>query len=640
MKKASLNIYSGLFLQVLLSFVLLHVSRYIFYAMNASHFSNLNFHDWINIIKGGIRFDVAAILYTNALFIVLRIIPFPFRFNRYYRRTSIAIYLTLNSLMLAFSAMDIIYFRFTLRRSTWMIFSEFSNEQNISGIILHSLIDYWYILPLFILLLIPLFIGNKIIEKAIIKPVYTRYHHIGNIGMFFMVPVFIVGGVRGDFKYTTRPITMSNAGEYVRSPDVIPLVLNTPFCMIRTIQQQFYSKDSFFTAGNLDKIYSPVQSVSTIQPFKYDNVVVIILESFGRESVGFFNKHLQGGQYKGYTPFLDSLLGEGHAFRHSFANGRKSIDALPSVLMGIPAGELPFVLTPYASNKTQSLPSILKNKGYSTSFFHGAPNGSMGFKALVNLIGVDHYFGKDEYAHDDDFDGTWGIWDEPFFQYFANSINGFKEPFMTTVFSVSSHEPFKVPAAYTGKFPKGDHPLREAIGYTDMSLRKFFDTAKKMPWFKHTLFVITGDHASISYQPEYKTPWGEMTVPVLFYHPSDSSLKKTDDKIVQQIDVMPTVLSYLHYDKPFVSFGRNVLISDSSHFAVNYHNGFQLFQNHYMLQMNGNNPSALYDYIGDPLLKTNLIHKMPVLEDSMNKKVKAFIQQYHNRLIDNNLVAD
>ena len=608
--------------------------------MNASHFSNLNFHDWINIIKGGIRFDVAAILYTNALFIVLRIIPFPFRFNRYYRRTSIAIYLTLNSLMLAFSAMDIIYFRFTLRRSTWMIFSEFSNEQNISGIILHSLIDYWYILPLFILLLIPLFIGNKIIEKAIIKPVYTRYHHIGNIGMFFMVPVFIVGGVRGDFKYTTRPITMSNAGEYVRSPDVIPLVLNTPFCMIRTIQQQFYSKDSFFTAGNLDKIYSPVQSVSTIQPFKYDNVVVIILESFGRESVGFFNKHLQGGQYKGYTPFLDSLLGEGHAFRHSFANGRKSIDALPSVLMGIPAGELPFVLTPYASNKTQSLPSILKNKGYSTSFFHGAPNGSMGFKALVNLIGVDHYFGKDEYAHDDDFDGTWGIWDEPFFQYFANSINGFKEPFMTTVFSVSSHEPFKVPAAYTGKFPKGDHPLREAIGYTDMSLRKFFDTAKKMPWFKHTLFVITGDHASISYQPEYKTPWGEMTVPVLFYHPSDSSLKKTDDKIVQQIDVMPTVLSYLHYDKPFVSFGRNVLISDSSHFAVNYHNGFQLFQNHYMLQMNGNNPSALYDYIGDPLLKTNLIHKMPVLEDSMNKKVKAFIQQYHNRLIDNNLVAD
>ena len=640
MKKASLNIYSGLFLQVLLSFVLLHVSRYIFYAMNASHFSNLNFHDWINIIKGGIRFDVAAILYTNALFIVLRIIPFPFRFNRYYRRTSIAIYLTLNLLMLAFSAMDIIYFRFTLRRSTWMIFSEFSNEQNISGIILHSLIDYWYILPLFILLLIPLFIGNKIIEKAIIKPVYTRYHHIGNIGMFFMVPVFIVGGVRGDFKYTTRPITMSNAGEYVRSPDVIPLVLNTPFCMIRTIQQQFYSKDSFFTAGNLDKIYSPVQSVSTIQPFKYDNVVVIILESFGRESVGFYNKHLQGGQYKGYTPFLDSLLGEGHAFRHSFANGRKSIDALPSVLMGIPAGELPFVLTPYASNKTQSLPSILKNKGYSTSFFHGAPNGSMGFKALVNLIGVDHYFGKDEYAHDDDFDGTWGIWDEPFFQYFANSINGFKEPFMTTVFSVSSHEPFKVPAAYTGKFPKGDHPLREAIGYTDMSLRKFFDTAKKMPWFKHTLFVITGDHASISYQPEYKTPWGEMTVPVLFYHPSDSSLKKTDDKIVQQIDVMPTVLSYLHYDKPFVSFGRNVLISDSSHFAVNYHNGFQLFQNHYMLQMNGNNPSALYDYIGDPLLKTNLIHKMPVLEDSMNKKVKAFIQQYHNRLIDNNLVAD
>jgi hypothetical protein len=637
MKKVTRNLYLALFLQVLLAFLLLHISRYIFYAMNVSHFSNLNFHDWINIIQGGIKFDIAAILYTNAIFILLQIIPSSNRYNKSYRNISRIIYLTLNSIMLAFSCVDMVYFGFTLRRSTWMIFSEFSHDINIMGIITQAVIHYWYIIPIYISFIIPLVLFYNLIERNIQEPIRATYHKLGNALMLLLAPALIVGGVRGDFKYTTRPITMSNAGEYVKNPAFIPLVLNTPFCIIRTMQQEFYSKDSFFSPDQIEQVYSPVQHVSTTQPFKYDNVVVIILESFGRESVGFYNKKLEAGKYKGYTPFLDSLLGEGHAFKHSFANGRKSIDALPSVLMGIPAGELPFVLTPYVSNKTQSLPAILKDHGYNTSFFHGAPNGSMGFKALVNLIGIDHYYGKDEYDHDDDFDGTWGIWDEPFFQYFAHTVNEFKEPFMSTIFSVSSHEPFEVPAVYRGRFPKGDHPLRQAIGYTDMSLRKFFDTAKKMPWFNHTLFVITGDHASISYQPEYKTALGEMTVPVLFYHPTDSSLKKTDDKIVQQIDIMPTVLSYLHYDKPFVSFGRDVLSDDSDHFAVNYHNGFQLFQHQFMLQMNGSKPSALYDYGSDPLLKYNLLLKMPLLVDSMNKTVKAFVQQYHNRLIEDQL---
>jgi phosphoglycerol transferase MdoB-like AlkP superfamily enzyme len=639
MKKVKHNIYSALFLHVLLAFLLLHLSRYVFYIMNASHFSNLNFHDWINIIKGGIKFDVAAILYTNLIYILLQIIPTKFRYTKSYRKSSRIVYLVFNGLMLAFSTIDMIYFGFTLRRSTWMIFSEFSHDQNIVGIIFRAIFDFWYIIPIYLLFLIPLVLIYNSIERRIQEPVRLSYHKIGNVLFLVLIPSLIVGGVRGDFKYTTRPITMSNAGEYVKNPAFIPLVLNTPFCMFRTIQQEFYSKESFFKPEQIEHIYSPIQTVSTSQPFKYDNVVIIILESFGRESVGFYNKKIDGGKYKGYTPFLDSLLEEGLSLNHSFANGRKSIDALPSVLMGIPAGELPFVLTPYVSNKTESLPAILKAHGYNTSFFHGAPNGSMGFKALVNLIGIDHYYGKDEYDHDDDFDGTWGIWDEPFFQYFAHTVNEFKEPFMSTIFSVSSHEPFEVPSAYRGRFPKGDHPLREAIGYTDMSLRKFFDTAKKMPWFNHTLFVITGDHASISYQPEYKTALGEMTVPVLFYHPADSSVRKTGDKIVQQIDVMPTVLSHLHYDKPFVSFGRNVLSDSSNHFAVNYHNGFQLFQHQFMLQMNGSNPSALYDYVSDPLLKNNLLFKMPLLRDSMNKTVKAFMQQYHNRLIDDDLLA-
>jgi phosphoglycerol transferase MdoB-like AlkP superfamily enzyme len=455
--------------------------------------------------------------------------------------------------------------------------------------------------------------------------------------MMIAIPIFFVGGVRGDFKYTTRPITMSNAGEYVKDPAVIHLVLNTPFCILRTMQQQFYDRNNFFDEENVATHFNPVQTVSADSTFKYENVVIIILESFGRESIGFYNKQLVNGTYKGYTPFLDSLLGEGRTRLYSFANGRKSIDAIPSVLMSIPAGEMPYILTPYVSNKTQSLPAILKEKGYTTAFFHGAPNGSMGFKALMNLIGVDHYYGKDEYGNDEDFDGTWGIWDEPFFQFSADKINQLKEPFISTIFSVSSHEPFIVPKKYKNKFPKGDHPLRETIGYTDMALRKFFATAQQMSWFKKTLFVITGDHASISYLPEYKTSWGNMAVPVLFYHPGDSSIKKVEDELVQQIDIMPSVLSYLHYPQPFIAFGKNIFDSTTSNSAMNYHNGFQLFKNDYLLQLNGDKAYSMYNYKTDPTLKNNLLNTMKAKQYSMENIIKAFIQQYHNRLINDSL---
>src|SRR5690606_23569815 len=177
-------------------------------------------------------------------------------------------------------------------------------------------------------------------------------------------------------------------------------------------------KENFFQPDEAERIYTPVQQLNSEQPFRYDNVVVIILESFGREGVGFFNSQLDNGKYKGYTPSLDSLCSVSFVSSRSFANGRKSIDALPAVLAGVPAGEVPFVLTPYASNKMKSLPAILKEKGYATSFFHGAPNGSMGFKAFMNLMGVSDYYGKDEFKNDAEFDGLWGIWDEPFFQFF------------------------------------------------------------------------------------------------------------------------------------------------------------------------------------------------------------------------------
>ncbi len=634
-----LNVYLVLLLHLTIVLLLLTISRFIFYWLNTSFFPGLDRARWNTILYGGLRFDIAALIYINAVYIFLQVVPLTIRYNTTYQLIGKIIFFLTNGVALFVNCIDMVYFRFTLRRSTGEVFREFANEKGVGNFLLTFLIDYWYIVLIFGLLfflLVVLYNRVSIKKPAAVNP--WIYYPAG-VGIMLLVTVLMIGGVRGDFKHSTRPITMSNAGEYVKSPADIPLVLNTPFCIIRTVRKKFYKRDNYYADDVAESIYTPIQQLKSEKPFKYDNVVIIILESFGKEGIGFFNKHLADGEYKGYTPFLDSLCRVSYTSTHSFANGRKSIDALPSVLAGIPTGEIPFVLTPYASNSIKSLAAILKESGYHTSFFHGAPNGSMGFKAFTNLMGVDKYYGKDEFANDEEFDGLWGIWDEPFFQYFANTLDTIKAPFFSTIFSVSSHHPFKIPGKYKGVFPEGKLPIHQCMGYTDMALRRFFERSAQMDWYKNTLFVITADHATISSFPEYQTTWGNMSVPILFFHPGDTSLARVTEKVIQQIDIMPSVLSYLNYNGTIFSFGENVFDeANMRNFSVNYMNGFHWFQGDYLLDYNGKESTALYNYVKDPLLQQNLISTDTVYRKSMEKCLRAFIQQYHNRLLEDRML--
>ena len=149
------------------------------------------------------------------------------------------------------------------------------------------------------------------------------------------------------------------------------------------------------------------------------NVVVFLMESFSMEYTGFFNKDKDGGNYQGYTPFLDSLLSKSYSFEYGFANGMRSVDCMPASFAGIPRYLDPFCYFIYSNNALQGLPAMLSQEGYTTAFFHGAPNTTLGFKSFTNSIGFETYYGMDEYDNDKDFDGTWAIFDEPYLKYFA-----------------------------------------------------------------------------------------------------------------------------------------------------------------------------------------------------------------------------
>jgi phosphoglycerol transferase MdoB-like AlkP superfamily enzyme len=397
-----------------------------------------------------------------------------------------------------------------------------------------------------------------------------------------------------------------------------------------------YKKES-----ELAKVYNPVHQANTTG-FRPYNVMIIILESISREHIGSLNRSLENGRYQGFTPFLDSLIRHGMYF-DAFANGKTSIQGIPAVLSGIPSlMNESFIQSPYAAGKFTSVAGLLKPKGYTTAFFHGGTNGTMGFDTYTKLVGFDRYFGRSEYNNERDYDGKWGIRDEAFFQYTAKTISGFKQPFVAAFFSLSSHHPYHVPAKYVNIFRTGKLPIQQSVMYADYSLGEFFHTAQHMPWFRNTLFVITADHTSEGYYPYYQSDVGQYAIPLLFYKPG-SDLRGKSEVIAQQTDVMPTVLNYLGYDKNYLAFGSDLLdsTSHSARFSIHFISGlYGLMKDGYYLEFNGAKSTALFNLVKDPLQTSNLVGREKEVQDRMEVFIKAYIQQYNNRLIENRLLID
>ncbi len=641
-------------LNLALVYVVYEVCRFVYLFENWSTFSaNLSWKSLGEILRGGWMFDTSAILYTNALYILLMILPLQWKETDLWQRVARWVFIVFNSICIVINLADAVYFQYTGRRTTVTVFSEFGNEHNLGSIFGIEILRHWYLVlvgavliyGLWKLYFLPSGRATRLVRRPFLVGNLAIYYAVHILCLVIFVPLCVFG-MRGGATTAVRPITISNANQYVDRPLEAALVLNTPFSLIRTIDKPIFTVPDYYPAGELDRIYSPVHAPSDSAIVRRKNVVVLIVESFGREYIGGFNKWLDGGHYKGYTPFVDSLMQHSTTFLYSYCNGRKSIDGMPSILSGIPMFVEPFFLTPASMNNVSGIAGELRKKNYFTAFFHGAENGSMGFQAFARATGFERYYGRTEYNEDkrfngnEDFDGTWAIWDEPFLQFYAEKMSEFKQPFMTALFTASSHHPYVIPDRYKQKYPEEGIVIHKCIRYTDNALRRFFDTAKTKPWYKNTLFVITSDHTNQSDHDYYQTDLGGFCSPIIFFDPSGELKPGMRNAIAQQIDIMPTVLGYLGYNRPFVAFGCNLFNTpDENTWAVNYLNGiYQYIKGDYLLQFDGQKTKALYRFRTDLLLKDNLAARLPEVRQSMEREVKAIIQSYMTRMTTNSLV--
>ena len=638
-----LDEYKVLFYRVLLAYLFYFIARVLFYVYNSEIVEVDSISEFLQISYHGLAFDTTAILYVNGLFILLSILPLFINTRPKYQKVLFYLYFISNLIFYSFNFVDFIYYKYNFSRLTLAAWDILKHEESKGGMLFRFLITYWHVFLLYIIVsVLWIYLYQKVkVKHNLVENAKIKYAIKSFFGVL-VIATLCIGGIRGDFKKTTRPINLVDANRYVEKTQLADLVLNSPFTFLRTLGVKSFKKTDFnISQSVVDENFQPIKFYKSNSP-STPNIVLIITESMSREYIGAFNKDANIKDYVSYTPFLDSLATKSLIFTNAYGNGYKSIHGMSSIISGIPSFKDAFTSSPYAKQKIESLVSCLESKGYDTSFFHGAPNGSMGFLGYGNILGFDHYYGMTEYGNDKDFDGSWGIWDAPFMQFMNKTISQKKAPFFSTIFTVTSHEPYVVPEEFKNKLPKGKIPMHQPVGYTDYAFKKFFEAAKKQPWFENTIFIITADHCNqVNYMEEYYDKIiNRNAVPILIYKPN-SNLVGEDKTIAQHIDIFPTVLDLIGYNKPFRSWGRSLVDKSNNKkpFLINYNtNNYHFMRGNYICVFDGKKAIGFYN-INDKELLKNLISKRNKEMNDMEIACKAFIQDYFNRIIDKKLTA-
>lgn len=641
-KKKKLKLFDipaiQLIFKLLIVLILFSISRWLIYLFNAEFFHHLNIWQALRLYYSGLRFDLVVIAYANIPVILYYCLPSKVIYNKVLQGIFRLYYIIVNAIIIVFNMIDVIYFRFIGKRMTSEFFQFFGNsDENIWPIVGQVFVDYWFMLvltALFIMILVVVAKRTQLnLEQAEANSHWYLTQCISLLVFAVLTPIACRGGLQ------TKPVNMTTALKYADSQNV-PVVLNTPFSIVKSSTSQSLKEVHFYEPEEME--FSPIHLDLTPNRFVTDslgyqpNLVFIVLESFGQEMIGYYNPDRR---YQ-VTPFLDALLKNSLTF-NGFANGRRSIEALPSLFSGIPSlMDVDFTSSAYFGNRIDGLGLTLKPLGYHTSMFHGGNNGTMNFDVYAKNAGFDHYFGRTEYANDDNFDGRWGIFDGPFLQYCVSTISQFKQPFATCIYTLSSHHPYTLPKGF--EMPQESYlwsGFEKTVFYADCALRDFFEEAAKQPWFDSTLFVITADHANTEhYLPEYSNVWGMYSIPIAFYMPSQIKPSRCEE-LAQQTDFNVSILSAMGVNDTVFSFGRNVFDSLSEPNAIAYINQtYQYSNGMYLVQSDGNNTFGVFNIQRDRQLNDNLIDHIQCAD--LAKKMKERIQEYNNRFIYNQLYID
>ena len=606
--------------------LVLMLLRWGFFIAHRGSFPGLGVGDALTITIQGLRFDAMTVVLANAPLILLSLLPLPWRSALWYRGLMAGLFIAINASLIFLCCIDLALYGFTGKRITTDIIGQ--ADAGLRELPL-SMLRYWWATVAFIAATIWLVIVWRRVPTPAKLP-SRRWP----IEIAWSLPALGILALLGRGGWQYQGLSPAHAADHVQVA-FAPLVTNSAFTFGYSLATPSLRPRAYMSPRRMEELAPLSYSLSADSSDQRRNVVILIVESLGREYLSTISGE------RAFMPFLDSLCAHSLVFTNAFANSEGSSKGTCAILAGIPSfTDDAFMNTPYAGNRIDGLGTRLKELGYTTAYFHGGLNGEFKFDSFSKASGFDTYFGKNEFGDERFYDGHWGIYDEEFLQFAAQRMSMLPQPFCAGIFTLTTHDPFPIPERYHGRFPKGDQEIHESLGYADLAIRRFFETASRAPWYDNTLFVITADH-TFKYNvhpPWYMNPAGRFAVPILLHAPG-SDLIGRDASVAQQLDIAPTVLDLMGYKGRISTFGRSLLQNDRQGRAIIHLAGiFKLVEGDRMLLFDGERSKGLFAYQTDTLFAHDLSETESVKALEMEERLKAFIQRHADALIHNRMV--
>jgi phosphoglycerol transferase MdoB-like AlkP superfamily enzyme len=617
------KLHKPLFLFKLLGYflVLLGIHRVIFLLMFHSQFSEVAFFEFVKAFLIGTLTDaIATIYFLLPMWLVLLFFNIEHKLTR---RIALGWFVIGFTIACILNLSDLGYYPITKKRMGAELLDILPE---VPALMASYLKDYWYLLILLILFLA--------IAFYILKKQLDNYKNVSQkltprlLNVLLVVFVFFTI-MRGG--YGTRPFMPFDIPSMV-DPKLQWLASNTPFQFLHTLENENLKIENYFSEDEAEKMIEfKKQFVS--KEFKKKNIVFIILESFCSERIGVLNPGI-----KGYTPFMDSLLSNSRTYKYGVATGRMTIDALPSVLSGIPSYmEKNYCYSNYNNNEVHAISSLLEKEGYNTAFFYGGLKTTFGFENFMNINFTKNYFDQEDYDSKYENEG-WGVDDHLFLPYVASKLKTLPQPFCASLLTLSLHHPFPVPEPYKTLLDSIKDPVKKSIKYTDISLQLFFAKIKNEEWYKNSIIAICADHTSGGFGNYEGNVINEYVIPISFLAPGDTMFNKMQDQSISQIDMYPTVLDFIGYNKPFVSLGKSALAKQPPSVLYGGNGVFRIFDYPYMLEYD-NNTKKVFGFI--KYNENRTVNHLPLDDtnknkiDSLGNLLKAYIQVFTYRINKN-----
>ena len=393
------------------------------------------------------------------------------------------------------------------------------------------------------------------------KSLQVRRSYIGSLLFLLITPVLLFLGIRGGI----QEIPINQSQSFYSKHNILNLAAvnsgySFTFSMMDNLRFMDENPFEFYPDEEARRIVDELNYVekdttihvlTTTRP----NIVILLLESWSADLI-----HSLGGE-EGITPEFEKLAEDGLLFTSMYASGNRSEQAMSSIFGGFPA--TPITAITHNLDKVVHLPSfpeLLKKEGYHTSFYFGGHLMYGGIKSYLSIAGFDEM--TEIYDLPDSLPrGKLGVHDEYLFSYQLNELKDITPPFLSVVFSLSTHSPYDQPMEEVLDWGGSEKQYINSAYYTDQCLRDYFEEAKQQEWYDSTLFIILADHSHNSYRhwdvhsPNYRH------IPMLFYGNviKQEYKGKQIDQMASQVDVPVTLLEQMHINHDKFYWSRNIL---------------------------------------------------------------------------------